>query len=207
MGFGMRAKKEQTGKIYGTCVLAEVRRFGTTVMTDFDSEMKFERLLEGKFNEAKEAIGISAVQKYTFNFSEDESKKIGKSWHNLINKMKAKGKRIIKLQACKIPLTSDINEMIIWILDSFRKDPSSVEEWLFVRMDDYIDIAGDWNPLHEYWLFDEKSAILVEFSEEGRILLEKEITDHKLLNQMVKIKKGLMKRGVKLEEFAKKYSY
>lgn len=174
-------------------------------MSDFRSEFDFAEELRKNFYSSDESIEISAVQHYKFEYTAEEDKRLLEQWRDIVGSTLSKGKRIIKLQACAFPINTEIRELILWVKEGMRKDPKRFEDWRFVTMSEFKSVFGNWEWNSEFWLFDDRSAILMPFDSEGRPKKKTPIDDESKIKELSRIKKELLLKSLKPAEFVSKY--
>jgi hypothetical protein len=118
-----------------------------------------------------------------------------KEWIAGIAKKRASGARIINLNVLDLPLS----DYIRFGINSLRISKKSGQESRFVERKQVLPLTRGFQ---DFWLFDSKTVMLVNYDKEGHFLSESNpITDPEVVSKHILVRDGLVEASLPMEAF------
>ena len=171
-------------------------------MSDFERLYGFAERLGRHFSKMRRAVEVCTVLNYSFDLSEDEEKKLNAQWQGIAGRAAREGKEIIQVQLCETPLDDEMRGYLTETAAYFR---TFGEKFYVISVADFDRIGRGWDVTDQFWAIDGKAAIVSSFAEDGELLSDEEVTDAKLLREIVELGERVLSIALPPAEFIRKY--
>lgn len=160
----------------------------TALFTDF--EQSAVRL------ETHQTYTIPSEQENVRRFLAGEPKPEGHNaeWHDLIRSHRSAGRTMQRLKVVRPPLTDYTRCLFAWAIPG---NTAAGEDYRIIRGEDADELGI---PSQDYWLFDERAVLLLNFNPDGT-LRNRELADVSELGEYIRWRDLALARAVPFDDY------